>query len=123
MATESVTDSLVQVPIHDEIGHGVTVIDLRQEGEPRPGEATPKNEPIRDYYITKYPGAGQEWGYGKVTGHFVSNYLHPSACHGSTVKRGARQDRATDIIGGKWSRARISELFTWGTASYYYHTC
>lgn len=128
-SAQSLDFPVTQVPIQNENGSGVVVYEYPTEGEastlgrPDNREVAPMNEPVRDYYFTEHPSAGGTWQYGKVTGHYSSNYFHSARCHGSTVQTANKRDRVTGVNPGYWSRASVSTFLSFGTAEYYHHTC
>jgi lactococcin 972 family bacteriocin len=64
---------------------------------------------------------GGTWSYGVDGGLVYSNYLHPTACHGSSVK-GEQWVFSPNAAPGYWSSASATAAWR-GNKAYYRTTC
>lgn len=69
------------------------------------------------YAYTQYPAEGGQWNYGYTALGAYSDYLHPSAYHGSTVVCGGSRNDA-EAAAGNWSQAILYGTYS-GTSFYY----
>ncbi|MEV5594274.1 lactococcin 972 family bacteriocin [Streptomyces sp. NPDC052496] len=70
---------------------------------------------------TKVNVSGGTWDYGSKDDNVYSNYYHPTACHGSSVK-GKYFASSGNTDKGLWSYASAEEAM-WGNETYYRSNC